>query len=356
MPSARVILLTGAAGFIGSHVAAALLARGDRVVGLDNFDPFYPEPIKRAAVARLEALPGSAERFRFLAGDITSPADLDRAMTGVGLGPVREIIHLAAKAGVRPSIAAPADYAHVNVTGTACVLDAATRHKAERIVMASSSSVYGNAPEVPFHEEMDVSRPISPYAATKRASELLAATHHHLTGMPTGLLRFFTVFGPGQRPDLAIQLFLSRALRGEPLTVFGSGASSRDYTFIDDIVAGVVASLDRIERFGLRTWNLGHSHPVSLDEMVSTIADVARSLGAPAVKIERGPARAGDVERTFADISRARAELGFEPATTFRAGVEAQARAILAGASGVNMGDQYPVIHTPSTGTGTRSR
>lgn len=309
----RTVLVTGGAGFIGSHVCEALLRRGQRVVALDNFDPYYDPAAKHANVADIRAGEHSG-RFELVTGDIC-----DATLVRATFDRVRpdSVIHLAAKAGVRPSIADPVGYARVNVLGSSVMLDEARRAAVGRFVMASSSSVYGNAPVAPFHEDLDVSAPISPYAATKRACELIAHTHHALTGMPTGCLRFFTVYGPRQRPDLAISLFMRRIARGEPIEVFGAGSTSRDYTFVSDIVAGVIAAHDRIDRFGYRIWNLGNSSPVSLRDMIDGIA---RTVGKPASTIAR-PAQPGDVERTFADVSRAGAELGFRPATSFADGL-----------------------------------
>lgn len=310
---ARTVLVTGGAGFIGSHVCEALLRRGQRVVALDNFDPYYDPAAKRANVAEIRA--GDPEqRFELVTGDICDVelvrATLDRVRP-------ESVIHLAAKAGVRPSIADPVGYARVNVLGSSVLLEESRRAGVRRFIMASSSSVYGNAPVAPFHEDLDVSAPISPYAATKRACELIAHTHHALTGMPTACLRFFTVYGPRQRPDLAITLFMRRIAKGEPIEVFGGGSTSRDYTFVSDIVAGVLAAHDRIDGYGYRIWNLGNSAPVSLQSMIDAIA---RTVGKPANTIAR-PAQPGDVERTFADISRAGAELGFRPATSFADGL-----------------------------------
>lgn len=311
----KPVLITGAAGFIGSHVCAAMLRRGERVVGLDNFDPFYPREIKERNLAEVRA--GARENaFEFVPCDICDQGALAGVFEKAKPGGV---VHLAAKAGVRPSLKDPAGYARVNVLGTATILEEAKRAGCERLVMASSSSVYGNSPTVPFSETQDVSNPISPYAATKRACELIGHTHWHLTKMPTACLRFFTVFGPRQRPDLAISMFLRRIASGETISLFGEG-TSRDYTFIDDIVSGVLASFDRIDRHGYRVWNLGGSHPVSLEDMVATIA---RVVGREA-KIERGPMQPGDVQRTWADLSRSGAELGFKPTTSFEEGVRRQ--------------------------------
>jgi UDP-glucuronate 4-epimerase len=309
------ILVTGAAGFIGSHVVAALLGRGQRVVGLDNFDPFYDGRTKERNLAEGSA-GAAAGGFEFAEGDICDQASLGALMARVR---PQGIIHLAAKAGVRPSLRDPVGYARANVLGTAAVLEEARKAGCERMVMASSSSVYGNSPTAPFSENQDVNNPISPYAATKKACELIGYTHWHLTKMPTACLRFFTVFGPRQRPDLAISLFMRRISTGEKISLFGEG-TSRDYTFIDDIVAGVLASYDRIDQHGYRVWNLGGSSPVSLEEMVATIA---RVVGRQPV-IERGPMQPGDVQRTWADLTRSTAELGFKPTTSFEDGVRKQ--------------------------------
>jgi UDP-glucuronate 4-epimerase len=231
------------------------------------------------------------------------------------------VIHLAARAGVRPSIEQPALYARVNVEGTTVLLEEARKcETCARFVQASSSSVYGNAKKVPFSEDDDVNAPISPYAATKRACELIAGTYHSLYGLPIASLRFFTVYGPRQRPDLAIGKFMRLLRDGQPIPMFGDGSTSRDYTFIEDIVAGVLASYDRIPEHGLRIWNLGGSDPVTLREMIDTIV---RVTGIDA-KIEQGPTQPGDVERTFADTARSERELGYRVSTTFEDGVRRQ--------------------------------
>lgn len=310
------IILTGAAGFIGSHVAQRLVSEGRSVVGIDNFDPYYDPRLKRRNLELVAATAGPG-RFEFSQTDITDPGALDALLARVR---PEGVIHLAAKAGVRPSIADPVGYARANVLGTSIVLEAARLAGCSRIVIASSSSVYGNCPEAPFAEDMDVSEPISPYAATKRACELLGFTHHRLTGMPTAMLRFFTVYGPRQRPDLAIELFMRRLAAGQPIAVFGRGDSSRDYTFISDIVDGILAAYRRIPEVGYRVWNLGSDRPVTLDDMVTAIGRVAGVTP----RVERGPARAGDVERTWADLTRARGELGYTPRTSFDDGLRAQ--------------------------------
>jgi len=314
------ILVTGAAGFIGSHVCAALISRGVRVVGVDNFDPFYDAARKRENVREVAGSAGGA--FELIEADICDAAAMRAAFERAafkGSGP-EGVIHLAAKAGVRPSIADPVGYARVNVTGTAVMLEEARRAACTRIVVASSSSVYGNGARVPFSEEFEVGEPISPYAATKRACELICYTHHHLTKMPTACLRFFTVFGPRQRPDLAIQSFMTKIARGEEITVFGDGSMSRDFTFVDDIVRGVLAAYDKIPEFGYRVWNLGGNKPQRLDEMVAAIE---RVVGKRA-NVKRASVQPGDVERTWADLTRSARELGFEARVGFEEGLTRQ--------------------------------
>lgn len=315
--SSERILLTGAAGFIGSHTAERLLAAGCTVIGVDNLDGFYDPAIKRRNLAEIGRHDGAA-RFTCIEADLCDAAAMARVFdehkpTGV--------IHLAARAGVRPSIEQPALYAHVNVEGTTVMLEAARRTKGcSRFVMASSSSVYGNNPKVPFSESDDVNAPISPYAATKRSCELIAHTYAHLYKLPVASLRFFTVFGPRQRPDLAIGKFIRLISAGESIPFFGDGSTSRDYTFIQDIVTGVVAAYDRIPDHGYRIWNLGGSDPVTLREMVDTIG---RVVGKTPI-LDRQPLQPGDVERTFADLSRSTAELSFRPTTSFQDGVRTQ--------------------------------
>ncbi len=312
----RRVLVTGAAGFIGSHVAHRLIGHGADVVGLDNFDPFYSRALKDANVrVCLDAAAAKSGAFELIEGDLTDADAVDRAMARCD-----SVIHLAAKAGVRPSIADPAGYALANVVGTSVVLTSASRAGCDRVVVASSSSVYGNASRVPFSENEQAAEPISPYAATKRACELLGHAHHHLTGLPVAMLRFFTVFGPRQRPDLGIRLFLDRASRGETIRMFGDGTSSRDYTFIDDIVDGVLASHEAIPAHGYRVWNLGGASPVRLDEL---LAAVGRTVGREAV-IEQVDQQPGDVDRTWADLSRSESELGYGPKVEFGAGLARQ--------------------------------
>lgn len=303
------VLVTGGAGFIGSHLCEALLRQGDRVVALDNFDPFYPRPVKERNLAGLLGKEG----FELVEGDIRSPADLDRAFQV--LGPVDRVVHLAALAGVRPSIQDPVRYQDVNVSGTSQVLEAMRRHHVRRMAFASSSSVYGNNTKVPFSEDDPVDYPISPYASTKRACELIAHTYCHLFGFDIACLRFFTVYGPRQRPDLAIHKFGQMMLEGQAIPVFGDGSTSRDYTYIDDILLGILASLERIR--GFRIYNLGESQTTTLAELIVLLE---QALGVKAQKIPL-PLQPGDVAITYADISRARAELDYAPTTKVREGI-----------------------------------
>ncbi len=308
------MLITGAAGFIGSHLVERFHSRGFRVIGLDNFDPFYPRTTKERTVAHLrERCPG----FVMVEGDITDAPALRRLFAEHR---PETVVHMAAKAGVRPSIEDPAGYSHANVTGTACVLAEASRAGAARVVVASSSSVYGNCPSVPFAETMDVSEPVSPYAATKRACELIGYTHWTLTRTPVAMLRFFTVFGPRQRPDLAIAKFMARISRGEEIEQFGDGSMSRDFTFVGDVVDGVLAACERIDAHGYRVWNLGHNHPVALRDMIHAISRVV-GREARVRTVERPP---GDVDRTWADLSRAEKELGYRPRVSFEEGLKRQ--------------------------------
>ena len=311
----RTTVVTGAAGFIGSHLAAALLERGDRVIGLDNFDPFYDRAAKQANVARL-----SGDRFELVQADIRDSevvaGVLDRARPD-------GVFHFAALAGVRPSIERPADYASVNLDGLVSVLDAVRAAGCRRVLFASSSSVYGNNPKVPFAETDPVDEPISPYAATKRAGELICHTYSHLFGLSIGCARLFTVFGPAQRPDLAINRFMRLIAANRPVPMFGDGSSSRDYTFVSDIIDGCLAADARLADEGagyFRIWNLGGSSPVGLREMIEAIG---RVVGRPAT-IDRQPPQQGDVDRTWADLSRSAEELGYGPAVSFEDGLARQ--------------------------------
>ncbi len=307
---AESVLITGGAGFIGSHTAERLASSGARVVVLDNFCDFYDPAIKRARAERLAGLGVDVRE-----GDIRDAALVSALHEEARPGTV---VHIAAMAGVRPSIEDPKLYAEVNVDGTVNLLDAAVASGVKKFVFASSSSVYGNNEKVPFAEGDPVDEPISPYAATKRACELLAHTYWHLHKLPVTCLRFFTVFGPGQRPDLAIAKFLRMIESGEEIPFFGDGSTSRDYTYIDDIVDGIVAAIDRCEGFDI--YNLGGSSPVTLAELV---AEIEKVVGRDAV-LDRRPAQPGDVERTYADLTRVRAGLGYEPKISLGEGIRRQ--------------------------------
>lgn len=310
-------LVTGAAGFIGSHLCERLLKNKHTVIGIDNFDPFYDKKIKEKNLSLLQS-----NQFHFQELDIT-----DESALNVLLAEKKPeiIIHLAAKAGVRPSIENPFDYAHNNVTGTTTILQAGHRYNVKKIIIASSSSVYGNHPTVPFAETHDVNAPISPYAATKRACELVASTFHHLYQTPIACLRFFTVYGPRQRPDLAIQKFLTKLKNNEPIELFGDGSTSRDYTFINDIIDGILASVSAINQYGFRIWNLGGHSPVSLKQLIETIEQVTGKQ----FQIKHLPTQPGDVERTYADLTRSQAELNFHPKTNLAEGIKQQWDSIL---------------------------
>jgi UDP-glucuronate 4-epimerase len=303
------IIVTGGAGFIGSNLVDRLLASGAEVIAVDNFDPFYNRALKEANVAQALRSP----RFRLVELDIRDAPAVDdlvlRSQPDV-------IAHLAAKAGVRPSIADPRAYVDVNVGGTVNWLQAACRLEPRpRFIYASSSSVYGDTATAPFSETESVDRPVSPYAATKKACELLAYTFHHLHGLPTTGLRFFTAFGPRNRPDLAIAKFTRQIDKGEPVPIFGDGTTRRDYTFIDDIVDGIIAAIECCDSYHI--YNLGRSDPVTLSEMLETIA---AAVGKPPI-ISRQPEQPGDVRQTFANITRAQTELGYEPKVSFQDGI-----------------------------------
>jgi UDP-glucuronate 4-epimerase len=297
-------LVTGAAGFIGSHVCEALVARGHEVVGVDNFDPFYPRAVKERNLEPLRA----HRAFRLIEADVAREA--------VPLDGVGAVLHLAAKAGVRPSLDDPAAYVEANVTGTARVLDAARHAAIGRVVFGSSSSVYGDATPAPFAEDAPAVAPISPYAATKRAAELLAHAFAHLYPMRIVCLRFFTVYGPRQRPDLAIHRFTDLIARGQAIRMHGDGSSERDYTYISDAVDGVLAALARTAERGaaFEVLNIGGGSRVRLDRLIALIA---AALGREP-RIERHPDQPGDVRVTAADLRRAEGALGYRP----RVGIE----------------------------------
>ncbi len=306
------VLVTGAAGFVGSHVVERLLERGDEVLGVDNFDSFYSPLEKRGNLARALLSP----RFELAEIDVAEPGALRAVLSE---RPVEAIAHLAARAGVRPSILDPVSYVRANVLGTQALLAEAQARGIRRIVFASSSSVYGNVSPVPFREDATATEPISPYAATKRAAEMLCYTHQRLQGGSVLCLRFFTVYGPRQRPDLAIRKFATLMLAGNPIPLFGTGSTERDYTWIDDIVDGVIAALDRSHqvREEFETVNLGGSRTTSLTRLVELLGEALDTRPI----VERLPPQPGDVERTWADVSKAQRLLGYRPATAIEDGI-----------------------------------
>jgi len=300
-------LVTGAAGFIGSHLSERLLRDGWTVTGVDNFDTFYDPRVKRDNLGGCRSNP----KFRLVEADIRDKAAMEKAVDeGADV-----IVHLAARAGVRPSIAEPVLYMDVNINGTVALLEVARQRQIGRFVFASSSSVYGNNEKVPFSEEDNVDFPISPYAATKKAGELICHTYHHLYGIAINCLRFFTVYGPRQRPDLAIHKFARLIEEGRPIPIFGDGTMMRDFTYIDDIVNGVVAAIDRCT--GYQIYNLGESQPISVTDL---IAELENALGKKAIR-KYLPPQPGDVERTYADVTKAEIQLGYKPTTDIRTGL-----------------------------------
>ncbi|HYB60500.1 MAG TPA: NAD-dependent epimerase/dehydratase family protein [Methylomirabilota bacterium] len=311
----RKVLLTGGAGFVGSHVAEALLSRGNSLAILDNLDDFYPPARKKANLEEVRRK-GS---FEFFASDICDTSSLREVFAAFRPSAV---IHLAARAGVRPSIEQPALYERVNVFGTLQLLDLAKKFGVEKFVYGSSSSVYGAASAVPFSEDQRDLRPISPYAATKLAGELLLFTYAHLYHFDAVCLRFFTVYGPRQRPDLAIHKFTALLEAGEPVPVFGDGSTARDYTYVDDIVAGVLAALEFAPpvRNGahFEVFNLGNSRPVTLNDLILKLES---ATGRKAIR-RAMPSQLGDVPVTWADISRAEKFLGYRPQTSLDIGLE----------------------------------
>ena len=304
------ILVTGGAGFIGSHLCESLLRDQIRVICLDNFDPFYDPAIKRNNLAVLSQWPD----FHFIEGDIRQEQSFTQIFS---THTVDAVIHLAAKAGVRPSIQEPALYYDVNVTGTLRLLEAMRAAGVPRLLFASSSSVYGNQEKTPFSETDDVSHPISQYASTKRAGELMCYTYHHLYNIDIACLRLFTVYGPRQRPDLAIHKFAHLALHNQPIPLYGDGQTRRDYTFVADTVRGIRQVLD-LKQIGYEIFNLGGGTPVTLIEMVRVLE---KALGRE-LMIEFQDKQPGDVDQTFADVAKASAFFGYQPQVTLEEGVK----------------------------------
>lgn len=305
-------LITGAAGFIGSSLSLRLIKEGNKVIGVDNFCDFYSDKIKENNVKELV----NNSNFKLYRVDIRDRQAINRVFDE---NHIEIVMHLAAMAGVRPSIENPILYQEVNCMGTQNILEEMKAHNVKNLVMASSSSVYGNCKEVPFREDMIVDYAISPYAATKKANEVMTHVYHKLFNMNVIMLRFFTVYGPKQRPDLAINKFTRLMLENKEIPMFGDGTTSRDYTYIDDIVDGICKSCDYTLKNNnvYEIMNLGNSSPISLKEMIDTIA---RILGVEA-KIKQMPMQPGDVERTYADVSKAKKLIGYEPKTSFEDGI-----------------------------------
>jgi len=304
----KTVFITGGAGFIGSTLTDRLLERGDRVVCIDDFNDFYDPAIKRRNITK--AL--TSDRYRLEEGDICDLPLLQRLFDEEQ---VDAVIHIAARAGVRPSIVEPLLYQKVNVEGSNNLFEVARHHEVANFVFISSSSVYGENEKVPFAEDDPVNYPISPYAATKRAGELIAHTYHHLFGMNITCLRPFTVYGPRQRPEMAIHLFLRAILEGRPIKMFGDGTSSRDYTYIDDLVDGFIRAIDR--PLGYEIINLGEHEVTTLKELIDMIGE---AVGKEPI-IDQLPMQPGDVPRTYADVTKAKRLLGYEPKVSMREGI-----------------------------------
>ena len=310
MAKRKIYLVTGCAGFIGSHVTEALLNSGNKVIGIDNFDPFYSMDLKKENLSHFI----DHSRFNFFEGDISDKSSYTNLPKEIDV-----VIHLAAKAGVRPSIENPDDYLRTNIIGTKTILDWMCTNKIKKMVFGSSSSVYGNNPKVPFEEEDKVDHPISPYAFSKKSAELLNHLYHHLYDIDIINLRFFTVYGPRQRPDLAIRKFIQLIQADQPITLYGDGSTSRDYTFIDDIVVGILAASNYILSSNkvFETINIGNSQPIKLIEL----ADIIYKVLNKSQQINYLPMQDGDVNKTFADISKARKLLGYNPQISMKEGI-----------------------------------
>ena len=309
----KTYLVTGGAGFIGSSLTEKLLNEGNRVIAIDNFCDYYSPLLKEKNIKDFLDNPN----YKLYRTDIRNSEDIKKIFSD---NKIDVIVHLAAMAGVRPSIENPLLYQEVNGMGTQNILEAAKLNNINSLVMASSSSVYGNCKEIPFRENMIVDFAISPYAATKKSNEVMAHVYHKLNNMNIIMLRFFTVYGPKQRPDLAINKFTRLMLEGKSIPMYGDGTTSRDYTYIDDIVDGIIKSCDYVEN-NVNVYeiiNLGSNNPISLKEMINTIGEVLNVEP----NIEVLPMQPGDVDRTYADITKANKLLGYNPSITFKEGIE----------------------------------
>ena len=306
------IIVTGCAGFIGSHLTEALLAEGHEVYGIDNFDPFYGLSIKKNNLNHFL----NHRSFTFYEADLTDEESISEIFSrGAEI-----VVHLAGKAGVRPSIEDPQSYIDNNITATRVVLSAMHQNNIRKIAFASSSSVYGNNPETPWHEDLTVDNPISPYAFSKKSCELLNHTWHHLYNIDVVNMRFFTVYGPRQRPDLAIHKFTRMLYDGTPLTLFGDGSTSRDYTYVDDTIKGILKVIYYLRDHNnvFETVNLGNNHPISLKELVNKLTQITGTTP----EIERLPMQPGDVNITYANIDKATRIFGYKPVVSLESGLQ----------------------------------
>jgi UDP-glucuronate 4-epimerase len=308
----KTILVTGAAGFIGSHTAATLIERGDKVVGIDNLNAYYDPARKRANLQELAALPGADQSFTFVEGDIRDRGLLEKLFTEHGF---TAVAHLAAMAGVRVSVDDPWLYYDVNLTGTLNLLDASRAHGMPNFVLASTSSAYGNTKQVPFLETDPAARPLAPYPASKRSAELLGHSYHHIHGVDFTALRFFTVYGPRGRPDMLAYKLLDAMRLGQPMPLYNGGQMHRDWTFVSDIVQGIVAATDR--RLGYEIINIGRGEPVLLADFVRSI----EALAGKTAPVKDEPMMRADVSYTYADITKARKLLGYDPKVSVEDGV-----------------------------------
>ena len=301
--------ITGGAGFIGSHLIEALLEKNHHIVCFDNFNDYYSPVTKRNNIQAHS----HNSNFKLMEGDIRDSAILENIFLKNSFDC---IVHLAARAGVRPSIYYPRLYADVNILGTLNVLECAKKYKVKKFIFASSSSVYGNNKKVPFLEIDPVDFPISPYAATKKSGELLCYNYHHLYGISIACLRFFTVYGPRQRPEMAIHSFIRSISRDETITIYGDGATSRDYTYVGDIVSGILLSIEK--KFEFEIFNLGNSYPVPLFDLIRMI----EKYSGKSAKIEKKPLQPGDVDKTYAGIEKAQNILGWKPEVGIDEGIQ----------------------------------
>jgi UDP-glucuronate 4-epimerase len=305
------VLVTGCAGFIGSHLVDSLLSKGYKVIGIDNFDPFYDERQKRDNLTQANA----NENFSFYEADIRERKQFDVIKEHIDA-----VIHLAAKAGVLPSIKNPDAYIETNITGTNHLLDFMTNREIRKYVFASSSSIYGNTQTIPFSEEDDGSFPISTYAVTKKACELLNHTYYHLHKIDAVNLRLFTVYGPRQRPDLAIHKFIRQINNNEDITMFGDGSTARDYTYVGDIVDGLTKGMDYVlaNNGVYEIINIGNGKPVKLSDLIETIGNLTRKR----IKVKKLPLQVGDVNITYANINKAKTLLNYNPQTSLETGIK----------------------------------